>query len=201
MIFYFLILTRDVLRVNDRYSDIAFEIEDKSILSKVRTMKNKILLGILIIIIILVVILIVFNLKNDNNDTNQDRAINTSEEIDGDDLSMKINLTINGNSFTATLEDNETTRELLNRLPIEVSMSELNGNEKYYYFDESLPTNSYRPGNISTGDIMLYGSDCLVIFYENFDTPYSYTRIGKIDNVDNLKDALGNGNVNVMISK
>ena len=201
MIFYFLILTRDVLRVNDRYSDTAFEIEDKSILSKVRTMKNKILLGILIIIIILVVILIVFNLKNDNNDTNQDRAINTSEEIDGDDLSMKINLTINGNSFTATLEDNETTRELLNRLPIEVSMSELNGNEKYYYFDESLPTNSYRPGNISTGDIMLYGSDCLVIFYENFDTPYSYTRIGKIDNVDNLKDALGNGNVNVMISK
>lgn len=201
MIFYFLILTRDVLSVNDRYSDTAFEIEDKSILSKVRTMKNKILLGVLIVIIILVVILIVINLKDGNNDTNQDRGINTSEEINGDDLSMKINLTINGNSFTATLEDNETTRELLNRLPIEVSMSELNGNEKYYYFDESLPTNSYRPGNISTGDIMLYGSDSLVIFYENFDTPYSYTRIGKIDNVDNLKDALGNGNVNVMISK
>ena len=201
MIFYFLILTRDVLSVNDRYSDTAFEIEDKSILSKVRTMKNKILLGVLIVIIILVVTLIVINLKDGNNDTNQDRGINTSEEINGDDLSMKINLTINGNSFTATLEDNETTRELLNRLPIEVSMSELNGNEKYYYFDESLPTNSYRPRNISTGDIMLYGSDCLVIFYENFDTPYSYTRIGKIDNVDNLKDALGNGNVNVMISK
>ena len=161
-------------------------------------MKNKILLGVLIVIIILVVILIVFNLKNDNNDTNQDRGINTSEEINGD---MKINLMINGEEFTAMLNDNETTRELLNRLPLEVSMSELNGNEKYYYFDESLPTNSYRPGSISTGDIMLYGSDCLVIFYEDFDTPYSYTRIGKIDNVDNLKDALGNGNVNVMISK
>ncbi len=164
-------------------------------------MKNKILLGVLIVIIILVVTLIVINLKDGNNDTNQDSGINTSEEINGDDLSMKINLTINGNSFTATLEDNETTRELLNRLPLEVSMSELNVNEKYYYFDESLPTNSYRPGNISTGDIMLYGSDCLVIFYEDFDTPYSYTRLGKIDNVDNLKDALGNGNVNVMISR
>ena len=163
-------------------------------------MKNKILLGVLIVIIILVVTLIVINLKDGNNDTNQDSGINTSEEINGDDLSMKINLTINGNSFTATLEDNETTRELLNRLPIEVSMSELNGNEKYYYFDESLPTNSYRPGSISTGDIMLYGSDCLVIFYEDFDTPYSYTRLGKIDNVDNLKNALGKGNVNVTIS-
>ena len=164
-------------------------------------MKNKILLGILIIIIILVVILIVFNLKNDNNDTNQDRAINTSEEIDGDDLSMKINLTINGNSFTATLEDNETTRELLNRLPIEVSMSELNGNEKYYYFDESLPTNSYRPSSINKGDIMLYGSECLVIFYESFNTTYSYTRIGKIDNADNLDKVVGSGSVNVKISK
>ena len=164
-------------------------------------MKKKILLGILIVIMILVVTLIVINLKEGNNDTNQDRKINTSEEVDGDDLSMKINLTINGNNFTATLDDNETTRELLSKLPLEVSMSELNGNEKYYYFDESLPTNSYRPGSISTGDIMLYGSDCLVIFYEDFDTPYSYTRLGKIDNVDNLKDALGNGNVNVMISR
>lgn len=164
-------------------------------------MKKKILLGILIVIIILVVILIVVNLKDDNNDTNRDRGINTSEEINGDDLSMKINLTINGNSFTATLEDNETTKELLKRLPLEVSMSELNGNEKYYYFDESLSTNSYRIGKISTGDIMLYGNDCLVIFYEDFDTPYSYTRVGKIDNVDNLKNSLGKGNVNVVLSK
>ena len=163
-------------------------------------MKKKVLLGVLIVIIILVVTLVVINLKDGNNDTNQDREINTSEEIDGDDLSMKINLSINGNDFIATLEDNETTRELLNSLPLEVSMSELNGNEKYYYFDESLPTNSYRPGSISTGDIMLYGSDCLVIFYEDFDTPYSYTRPGKIDNVDNLKNALGKGNVNVTIS-
>lgn len=162
-------------------------------------MKKKVLLGILIIIIILVVTLIVINLR-DNNVSNQDREINTSKEIDGDDLSMKINLTINGNDFTATLDDNETTREFLNRFPLEVSMSKLNGNEKYYYFDESLPTNSYRPGNISTGDIMLYGNDCLVIFYEDFNTPYSYTRVGKIDNVDNLKEALGNGNVNVTIS-
>lgn len=164
-------------------------------------MKKKILLGILIVIMILVVTLIVINLKEGNNDTNQDRKINTSEEVDGDDLSMKINLTINGNNFTATLDDNETTRELLNSLPLEVSMSELNGNEKYYYFDESLPTNSYRPGSISTGDIMLYGSDCLVIFYESFNTTYSYTRIGRIDNANNLDKVVGSGSVNVRISK
>ena len=45
-------------------------------------MKNKILLGVLIVIILLVVTLIVINLKDGNNDTSQNRAINTSEEID-----------------------------------------------------------------------------------------------------------------------
>lgn len=164
-------------------------------------MKKKVLLGVLIVIIILVVNLIVINLKDDSNNTNQDMEINTNEKVDGDDLSMKINLTINGNNFTATLEDNETTRELLNRLPLELNMSELNGNEKYYYFDDSLPTNSYRPSSINKGDIMLYGSDCLVIFYESFNTTYSYTRIGRIDNADNLDEVVGSGGVNVRISK
>lgn len=164
-------------------------------------MKKKVLLGVLIVIIILVVNLIVINLKDDSNNTNQDMEINTNEKVDGDDLSMKINLTINGNNFTATLEDNETTRELLNRLPLELNMSELNGNEKYYYFDDSLPTNSYRPSSINKGDIMLYGSDCLVIFYESFNTTYSYTRIGRIDNADNLDEVVGSGSFNVRISK
>ena len=170
-------------------------------------MKNKILLGILIIIIILVVVFIIINLKDDdsdnsnNNDNKQETDINTNEEVEGENLSMKINLTINGNNFTATLEDNETTRELLNRLPLELNMSELNGNEKYYYFDDSLPTNSYRPGSINTGDIMLYGNDCLVIFYESFNTTYSYTRIGRIDNANNLDKVVGSGSVNVRISK
>ena len=170
-------------------------------------MNKKVLVGLLIVIIILVGVFIIINLKDDdsdnsnNNDNKQETDINTNEEVDGDDLSMKINLTINGNNFTATLEDNETTRELLNRLPLELNMSELNGNEKYYYFDDSLPTNSYRPGSINTGDIMLYGNDCLVIFYESFNTTYSYTRIGRIDNANNLDKVVGSGSVNVRISK
>ncbi len=170
-------------------------------------MNKKVLVGLLIVIIILVVVFIIINLKDDdsdnsnNNDNKQETDINTNEEVEGENLSMKINLTINGNNFTATLEDNETTRELLNRLPLELNMSELNGNEKYYYFDDSLPTNSYRPGSINTGDIMLYGNDCLVIFYESFNTTYSYTRIGRIDNANNLDKVVGSGSVNVRISK
>ena len=71
------------------------------------------------------------------------------------------------------------------------------GNEKYYYFNESLPTNSERIGKINTGDLMLYGSDCLVLFYKSFSTSYSYTRLGHIDNPQGLADVVGSGNITV----
>lgn len=66
-------------------------------------------------------------------------------------------------------------------------MNKLNGNEIYYYLDQDLPTNSYQSHNIETGDIMLFGSSCLVIFYESLRTNFSYSRIGKISTPDGLK--------------
>lgn len=102
-----------------------------------------------------------------------------------------------GQIFTATLLDNPTTRALLERLPATLSMGELNGNEKYYYLPDSLPTSAQKPGNIHTGDLMLYGSDCLVLFYESFSSGYSYTRLGSVDNPSQLADALGRGSVDV----
>lgn len=73
-------------------------------------------------------------------------------------------------------------------------MNELNGNEKYFYLEESLPVNPYSPNTIEKGDIMLFGSSCLIIFY-------SYTRIGKINNVNNLDTVLGNDDVTVTFLK
>ena len=117
------------------------------------------------------------------------------------EISNKITININGVDFTVTLEDNETTRELVNRLPLNIEMNELNGNEKYYYFDESFPSNSSRIERIEKGDIMLYGSDCLVLFYESFNTSYSYTRIGKLDNPSLLDDVIGKDSVRVTITE
>jgi hypothetical protein len=79
-------------------------------------------------------------------------------------------------------------------------MQELHGNEKYYYFKEKLPTEEIKPEDIKAGDVMLFGSDCLVVFYENFHTSYSYTPIGHIDNPRDLQQKLGKGNVNAEIS-
>ena len=104
---------------------------------------------------------------------------------------------VGGRTFAATLQDNPATRALLERLPMTVTMGELNGNEKNYYMDEDLPTNAQSPGQIHTGDLMLYGSDCLVLFYESFSSSYSYTRLGNVDDPDGLASAVGGGSVEV----
>lgn len=110
---------------------------------------------------------------------------------------MSISITANECKFSATLYDNETAKAFKARLPLTLDMSELNGNEKYYYLSDSLPTNSSSPSKINNGDIMLYGSSCLVIFYDSFSTSYSYTPIGKIDDPDGLAAVLGSGSVQV----
>ena len=60
---------------------------------------------------------------------------------------MKIE--INNKEYQVNLENNETVAALIELLPLEVNMKELNGNEKYYYLDESLPSNSKNPGQIN----------------------------------------------------
>ena len=99
--------------------------------------------------------------------------------------------------FSATLADNDTARAFAALLPMELSMTELNGNEKYHYLMGPLPSAPERVGHIEAGDIMLFGDNCVVVFYQSFDTPYSYTRIGKIHDAEALAPVLGAGDVGV----
>ena len=127
--------------------------------------------------------------NNQNNSTNQQESNNKSSS--SNEVIKSVKAIINGKEYVINLEDNETAKSFANLLPQELNMSELNGNEKYIYLDTTLPTNSSNPKRINAGDVMLYGNNCLVIFYKSFDTSYSYTRIGHIDNLPNL----GNNNV------
>ncbi len=117
--------------------------------------------------------------------------------IESDDFMDKVNITINNKEYTLELEDNQTTRELFNILPLNITMEELNGNEKYIYLDNKFITNSRVPEIINKGDVMLYGNNCLVIFYKTFTTSYSYTKIGHINNLEDLD----NNSIIVNISK
>lgn len=104
-----------------------------------------------------------------------------------------MNVIINNKEYQVNLESNETVDALIKLLPLELNMKELNGNEKYYYLAETLPSNPKNPGRIEKGDIMLYGNDCLVVFYKSFNTNYTYTKVGHVDNLPDL----GKGNVKI----
>lgn len=109
-------------------------------------------------------------------------------------------MTVSERRFAITLADNETARALAARLPLTLDMAEHNGNEKYANLAQELATNASRPGTIHSGDLMLYGSDTLVVFYATFDSSYSYTRLGRVDNLTGLAQALGRRGVRVVFS-
>ncbi len=93
----------------------------------------------------------------------------------------KILLSVNEMSLTATLVENEATRELVAMLekgPIDIEMNDYGGFEKVGAFPQSFPT-SNRQITTEPGDIMLYQGNNMVIFYGS--NSWSYTPLGKIE--------------------
>ena len=111
------------------------------------------------------------------------------------DNKQRMRVIVGDKTFMATLADNETAQAFMALLPLTLDMTELNGNEKYNYLSTNLPASASNPGTIHAGDIMLYGRSCVVLFYETFNTSYTYTRIGAIDDPTGLADALGTEDV------
>ncbi|WP_432711041.1 cyclophilin-like fold protein [Pedobacter sp.] len=109
----------------------------------------------------------------------------------------KMKLTVGDKIFKVTLLDNPSVNAFKALLPMTITMNELNNNEKVHYLNTALPTNSRSVGKIHVGDFLLYGNNAVVLFYESFNTIYNYTRLGKVDDVTGLKEALGSGNVTV----
>ena len=124
--------------------------------------------------------------------TNTNANTNTKKE----ENVMKIN--INSEKYVINVENEALMEEIYNALPETFTMNELNGNEKYYYLNSTMKNaNSEAVGQVQKGDVMLFGSDCLVIFYDSFETEFRYTKIGHIDNLGDI----GSSNVEVSITK
>ena len=154
-------------------------------------MKRKVIYTILIVITVF--ILTGCSLKtNSINKSNENKIKDkSSKEMDS------VKVIIDNKEYKMNLEDNETTKSFINILPKTWKMNELNGNEKYVYLSSSLPTSPNVPKIIEKGDVMLFGDDCIVIFYESFKTNYSYTKIGSIENLPDL----GNSSIEVKFTK
>lgn len=148
-------------------------------------------------------------LRGDVNGDNTVDVADVNELINivlGKDVTeMKLLLTIDGgNTLTATLADNATTRaltEALRQSPITYQASDYGGFEKvgalgrtFVTADEYITT--------QPGDIMLYQGSSLVIFYGS--NSWQYTPVGKIEGltVEQLKSALkaGQGTVAITLS-
>ncbi|TEB06095.1 hypothetical protein Psch_03137 [Pelotomaculum schinkii] len=125
----------------------------------------------------------------------------TNETMAIPDQEAMLTITVNNKDFTAAIEDNDTAKAFLAKLPLTLDMSELNGNEKYCYLSDSIRKDtSSCPGTIEAGDIMLYGGNCVVVFYEFVNTTYNYVKIGHISDSGELASALGSGDVTVTFS-
>ena len=116
----------------------------------------------------------------------------------------KIYITIDGQTQSATLVDNDATRELvaaLQNAPITVTLND-NDFEIWGSLGKSLTTKNEQmtalPGDI--GDIVLYNGSNICIFYES--NSWSYTRLGHIDGLseNELRTFLKAGESNISVT-
>lgn len=110
---------------------------------------------------------------------------------------IPVKLIVNKQSFNLLLYDVEAARTFARQLPLNIQMKDLHHNEKYHYLAQPLPTNPTQPRRMRAGDVMLFGNDCLVLFYQDFLSAYSYTPLGYVQDISQLPAALGHGNVEV----
>ena len=115
-------------------------------------------------------------------------------------MAQHITIRVGDEAFAATLSDTPTAAAFVKLLPLSITMTELNGNEKFARLSTKVPVQASTPASIRTGDLMLYGSNTLVLFYKSFRTTYSYTVIGRIDEPAGLEVALGAGDIAVVFA-
>ena len=114
-----------------------------------------------------------------------------NQEETGGQTEMKMNVQIGDYSFSATLENNAAVEELLGMMkegPVTIQMDDYSGFEKVGPLGRSLTTSNSQT-TTSAGDIVLYNGSNIVMFYGS--NSWSYTRIGKIEDLSDWEKALG----------
>ncbi len=112
----------------------------------------------------------------------------------------KMYIEVNGHKLEVELEDNSSTRALVEKLKTEeivVNMEDYGGFEKVGELGFSLPTED---GQMTTepGDLLLYEGDKLALHYGS--NSWSYTKLGHINKtLEELMNALGNGDVKFVL--
>ena len=97
-------------------------------------------------------------------------------------------------------EDNSSAEDfiaLLREGDITIEMEDYGGFEKVGPLGQRLPTENTQT-TTQAGDIVLYQGDQIVLFYGS--NSWSYTRLGRIDDLTGWAEALGGGDLSVTLS-
>lgn len=133
------------------------------------------------------------NFDTERKQTESSKANTEQEEYK--EMVMKVQ--INEQFFNVELENNpgaEAFYDMLREESITIHMRDYAGFEKVGTLGRSLPTQD-RQTTTQPGDIVLYNGNQIVIFYGS--NSWSYTRLGKIQDLTGLEKALGTGNIEV----
>ena len=113
---------------------------------------------------------------------------------------MMMNVNVNGQNFTATLENNRAVDvlvQMMEKSPVTLQLSDYAGFEKVGPLGRSLPASNSQT-TAHAGDIVLYQGNQIVMFYGS--NSWNYTRLGHIDDLTGWEEALGSGDVTVVLS-
>lgn len=135
-----------------------------------------------------------------NDEPVADNSESNNENEEGEQTDMKMNVQIGNYNFMATLEENKAVEELVDMMiegPITISMSDYSGFEKVGSLGRSLTRNDSQT-TTKAGDIVLYNGNNIVMFYGS--NSWSYTRIGKIDDLSDWETALGSGSITAVFT-
>lgn len=115
---------------------------------------------------------------------------------------MRISVTVSGKQFSAVLFQTKAAQEFAEKLPLVLRMRDYNANEKFCGLPHAFTLEKVRPAVLKKGDIMLFGKNTLVIFYDDvMQNVYSYTRIGKIEDAEELAEAVKEYEITVRFEK
>jgi hypothetical protein len=124
--------------------------------------------------------------KTENASTNLENQRN-NEANDGKEnvfvKGAKLKSTAGNQEMIATLEDNATTRALVKKLPMTLSMQNLYAREMcYHYGAGSLPTANLRSDHYEVGDIIYWPpKGSFVLLYAQNGEQFERQQIGHID--------------------
>ena len=124
-----------------------------------------------------------------------------AEETSGEGTDTEMKMYINDTEIPVMWESNPSVSALRNDLEagdIVVSMSMYSNNEQVGPLGKTYPSNDVQT-TTNNGDIVLYSSDQIVVFYGS--NSWAYTRLGKMDLSENeVVNLLSNGDVSVRLT-